>query len=142
MIYRYYTLYRPPMPGTIPRIGLKAIEYFNVRTDIEPGIRAWGFADYNRRLTVEEIAEYELSPSRKNPPEKFEVGKHYEATDPGHVTITILSRTEKTIKVRNEYGYEWRMNIRIDADGNEYTYDSSVGKKWVESFTYRATLES
>ena len=81
-------------------------------------------------------------PAREEIRMKFEVGKSYEANDPGHVTIKIIGRTEKTIKVRNEYGYEWRMKIRTDEDGNEYAFDSSVGKKWVESFTYRATLEA
>lgn len=60
MIYRYYTLYRPPMPGTIPRLGLEGIMSFDDRTEVEPGIRAWGYADYNRPLTDEEISEYEL----------------------------------------------------------------------------------
>lgn len=61
MIYRYYTLYRPPMPGTIPRHGLEGIKSFDDRTEVEPGIRAWGYADYNRPLSAEEVSEYELA---------------------------------------------------------------------------------
>ena len=58
MKVRYATLMRPPQPGAIPRIGLQEIhecEFF-----APSGHHAWGWAEYNRRLTDEEISEYEL----------------------------------------------------------------------------------
>lgn len=67
----------------------------------------------------------------------FEVGKEYEACDPGIDTITILKRTEKTLWVKNSTG-EWRMRINHDDDGNEFVADSTVPKKWREAFTYNA----
>ena len=59
--YRYYCLYRPPMPGTIPR-GTINIKDFGKREAI-PGInrQAWGYAEYDRKLTTREIYDYELA---------------------------------------------------------------------------------
>ena len=55
---RYATLMRPPQPGAIPRKGLVEIkdgEFFT-----PSGHHAWGWAEYNRSLTDDEIYEYEL----------------------------------------------------------------------------------
>ena len=71
----------------------------------------------------------------------FEVGKSYESNDPGLSIITVLKRTGKMIKVRNDRGYEWRMKIRVDDDGNEFAYESALGKKWIDAFTYKACWE-
>ena len=65
-VYRYYCRFRPPMPGSIPRQGLiRAYEYdypqsFN-------GVSAWGFAEYDRPLTAQEIKDYELADGKNNP---------------------------------------------------------------------------
>lgn len=59
--YRYYCLYRPPMPGTIPR-GPINIEDFGERRMIDEISRpAWGFVEYPRQLTPHEVYEYELA---------------------------------------------------------------------------------
>ena len=63
MNYRYYTLYRPPMPGTVPRQGLIRVECLDDRAEIEPGIMAWGEVEYNRPLMKSEIRDYELKPA-------------------------------------------------------------------------------
>lgn len=55
---RYALLMRPPMPGAIPRDGLletKCIEGYT-----PSGHHAWGWAEYNRFLTDDEIRQYEL----------------------------------------------------------------------------------
>lgn len=61
-MYRYYCLYRPPMPGAIPK-GAKEVEAFDERRYCpEADVRAWGWAEYDRPLLPEEVDEYELDP--------------------------------------------------------------------------------
>ena len=72
---------------------------------------------------------------------RFEVGKEYEANDPRLSTIKIIGRTEHFVKVKNDLGNQFRMKIRVDDDGNEYAYDSSVDMLWREAATYKATRE-
>lgn len=57
-VARYAFLMRPPMPGAMPREGL--IECMEIRGSAPSGHSAWGWADYNRRLTDKEINDYEL----------------------------------------------------------------------------------
>lgn len=57
-LFRYALLMRPPMPGAIPRQGLLEVKAIN---GICPsGHSAWGWAEYDRELTDEEIKHYEL----------------------------------------------------------------------------------
>lgn len=65
-VYRYYCQYRPPMPGAIPRDGLVHIGEYDYKQSFN-GIGAWGFAEYDRELSEEEINDYELAPSPNNP---------------------------------------------------------------------------
>lgn len=58
LIVRYATLMRPPMPGAIPREGLLQIKDIEGYTPTKH--HAWGWAEYNRYLTEEEIRHYEL----------------------------------------------------------------------------------
>ena len=77
---------------------------------------------------------------------QFEVGHSYGAFDSSLGRITVLKRTAHYISVRNDYGTEWRMKIREcegrNASRFEIAFDSAVGSKWKEAFTYYATLES
>lgn len=57
-IYRYGTLMRPPGPGAVPRRGLLQVK--NVHQHAPSGHKTWGWAEYDRPLTDEEIEEYEL----------------------------------------------------------------------------------
>ena len=68
---------------------------------------------------------------------KFEVGKEYEANDPGLDPIKVIRRTAKCIIVDNGTS-KWRMVVKIDEEGDEYVVDSSVPKKWQEMFRYSA----
>ena len=62
-VYRYYTLYRPPMKGGIPE-GFVDIRVMGSRPYIEEiGHTAWGYVDYDRMLTRQEIRQYELAPA-------------------------------------------------------------------------------
>ena len=57
---RYAMLMRPPGPGALPGRGLVRTkgEHFHAQS----GHFAWGWAEYDRDLTDEEIADYELEP--------------------------------------------------------------------------------
>jgi len=56
--------------------------------------------------------------------DKFEVGKSYRWAEIGFDPFTVLSRTEKTIKVTNGVN-TWRMRLRYE-DGEEWVKDSST----------------
>lgn len=77
---------------------------------------------------------------------QFEVGHSYRAFDSGLGSITVLKRTAHFIFVKSEYGAEFRMKIREcegkNGDRFEIVFDSAVGRKWVEAFTYYSTLEA
>ena len=60
---QHYTLYRPPMPGSIPK-GAIAVSTWGSRPFIpEINRSAWGTVDYSRQLTPEEMRNYELMPA-------------------------------------------------------------------------------
>ena len=60
MAYRYYATQRPPMLGCIPK-GASEVVFFDERPFVEEiGRPAWGYAEYSRKLTDDEITEYEL----------------------------------------------------------------------------------
>lgn len=62
-VHRYYCLQRPPAPGTIPR-GVINIEYWDARPFVsEINHHAWGYVEYERKLTDAEISDYELAPA-------------------------------------------------------------------------------
>ena len=65
-VYRYYCRFRPPMPGAIPRQGLVRVVDFDWPQSFN-GVSAWGYAEYDRPLTEQEIDQYELAASQNNP---------------------------------------------------------------------------
>lgn len=58
VVYRYATLFREPGPGAVPRDGLIDCGYTKGKTP--SGRDCWGWVEYNRKLTEEEISQYEL----------------------------------------------------------------------------------
>ena len=64
--FRYFTLYRPPMPGAIPSGAVEAVEFEYPHFVEDVRHNAWGFAVYNRPLTEGEISDYELAPDPSN----------------------------------------------------------------------------
>lgn len=62
MIYRYYCPYRPPAPGAVPRGAVRVVfSDDEFMTDEEGYVhRAWGFVEYDHKLTDAEIYDYEL----------------------------------------------------------------------------------
>lgn len=54
---------RPVSIGTFPREGVEEIVNFGNRTYCQEINReAWGYIEYDRELSEEEVAEYELIP--------------------------------------------------------------------------------
>ena len=62
-LYKYYTMRRPPGLGAIQSKGLRfAKSYGERREDCMGGmVRAWGWALYERPLSMDELASYELA---------------------------------------------------------------------------------
>lgn len=56
--YRYALLMRPPQLGALPIDGLLITSCEPV--DTPSGHHSWGWAEYNRMLSPEEIVHYEL----------------------------------------------------------------------------------
>lgn len=60
-LYRYYCPMRPPMLGAIPKSGLVSVHCFDMREFTEAaGREVWGWAEYNRELSENDVYNYEL----------------------------------------------------------------------------------
>lgn len=58
LIARYAALMRPPEPGGIPREGLLQVKFIE---GVAPsGHHAYGWAEYDRYLTNEELSHYDM----------------------------------------------------------------------------------
>lgn len=58
-IYRYGCPMRPPSVGSVTKLGLTAVRPHDEADEEYPNSR-WGWVEYNRPLTSQEITEYEL----------------------------------------------------------------------------------
>lgn len=57
-LYRYDLLMRPPTPGAIPVLGLMNL---HDGEGVSPsGHHTWGWAEYNRKLSDQEVKNWEL----------------------------------------------------------------------------------
>ena len=64
--YVYYLLRRPPSPGTHPIDGLVDLNDFGERAYVREIDRyAWGKLIYNRRLSWQEVENWELAPGKE-----------------------------------------------------------------------------
>ena len=61
--YRYYCLLRPVGPGSVPPGFIDWGECDPEKVIPEIGRGAWGWVEYERELTLAEIADYELAPA-------------------------------------------------------------------------------
>ena len=61
--YRYYCLLRPVGPGAVPPGFADWGECDPDKVIPEIGRGAWGWVEYERELTLVEIADYELAPA-------------------------------------------------------------------------------
>lgn len=58
---RYYCLYRPPMPFAVPK-GFKNSMAFDEKIFVqEIGREAWGWVEYEKPLTPQQVDDYELA---------------------------------------------------------------------------------
>lgn len=63
---RYYSKLRPVGPGTYPKSGATDIHNYNDKIYVkDAGQQVWGYIEYNRELTPEELRSYELIPGGK-----------------------------------------------------------------------------
>lgn len=59
--YRYYSIMRPVSIGTYPKSGAVSIFNFDAKQPVEEiGRSAWGYIDYDRKLTEKEAQDFEL----------------------------------------------------------------------------------
>lgn len=73
MAYKYYWLYRPLGPGSIPKQNLIEIQNFDQQTYIEYiDHDVWGYAVYSQELSESDIKNYELCDSRNRKYYKLE----------------------------------------------------------------------
>ena len=71
-MYRYFTTQRPPMIGCVPN-GMKAVVDFAEKVFVNSiGREAWGYVLYDKKLTEQQIADYELTEDPNNSSEKNE----------------------------------------------------------------------
>ena len=61
--YTYFMTQRPPMPGAMPKNGLSDIHEYDGQDYIsEIGRKAYARLEYNRKLSDQEVRDYELVP--------------------------------------------------------------------------------
>ena len=65
-MYRYYCLFRPPVPGAIPRGVSRIVAFDDIKPVEEIGRVAWGYVEYHKPLTAQEVVQYELAASPEN----------------------------------------------------------------------------
>ena len=59
--FKYYSTQRPVSIGTYPKGGVLEITNFDFREYVEEiGRKAWGFLTYDRKLSEQEMNDYEL----------------------------------------------------------------------------------
>lgn len=57
-LYRYHLLMRPPYPGSIPIDGL--VNVHDEESTAPSGHHTWGWAEYRRKLSDQEVKNWEL----------------------------------------------------------------------------------
>ena len=60
-LYRYYCVFRPPMPGTVPRGMVNLVEFDAPKYVEKIDHEAWGYVEYEKPLTAYQVYEYELA---------------------------------------------------------------------------------
>ena len=56
-VWRYYLPNRPPVPGAVPKDGLVNVHDGNIMWGT---FDFYGYVEYNRKLTKQEVDDYEL----------------------------------------------------------------------------------
>ncbi len=69
---------------------------------------------------------------------RFEVGKHYRSNESGYDLVKCVRRTDKSVWMKYYYGSVYRMKIRTDGDGNEWTVDAQMPKRYWDALAIQA----
>lgn len=108
---RYYSIQRPLVPGGCPRAGVQDVYNYDEKKFCEEiGRKAWGYVDYNRELTKDEMEDYELLPA--------EIKKFWAVTttfwDDGHVVSDITDVVETATKPEDSFLETKTKDIYVD----------------------------
>lgn len=108
---RYYSTQRPLEPGCCPRAGVQEVHNFKEKFFCEEiGCEAWGYIDYNRELTLEEVEDYELTPEGL----KTFWGVTTSYDNHGHVVSNITDIIHAAVKPENAFKETKRKDIYVD----------------------------
>lgn len=108
---RYYSTQRPVTPGSYPKDGATYIENYSQPNFFhEIGMAAWGFIDYDRELTAEEAAQWELTPEGM----KTWWGVVTTFDNNGRVTAAVTRTVRATEKPERSFTETKRKDIYLD----------------------------
>ena len=113
---RSYSTQRPLVPGGCPRAGVQKVHNYDEKEFCEEiGREAWGYVDYDRELTNEEVEDYELLPAG--------IKKFWAVTttfcDDGHVVSDISDVVETVRKPEDSFLETKTKDIYVDWFENE-----------------------
>lgn len=108
---RYYSTQRPVTPGSYPKNGAIYIENYSQPNFFhEINRAAWGFIDYDRELTAEEAAQWELTPDGM----KTWYGVVSTFDNRGRVTAAVTRIVQAVERPEREYKSTIRKDIYLD----------------------------
>jgi len=118
--YRYYCLYRPAGPGSVPR-GLIDLKNFDDKQFVpEIGKEAWGWVEYEKPLTDKEIRDYELMEETEMKNDKICLFRNVYTPDKKYGALFLIDNHVCFVDVA---GNEEQLNDEYydDADVNEWS---------------------
>ena len=99
---RYYSRMRPLCPGTFPTSGAQNILNYEDRMYVEEiGCKAWGYVEYNRELSQEEIDAYELIPADLKPFWVVVSSYYNDGRTNANIVDKVLRRSKPEIVIRS-----------------------------------------
>lgn len=129
-VYRYYSIHRPVSIGTYPKENQKPTNIVNFdggRQDVGDGTKAWGYLEYSKRLTKEEIEDFELKDADPEPTVSDRVQKNLRE---------INKKLNLDISVPKEFQDEnttWYVN-HLEAEKNSETGESYYSNEGIAVF--------
>ena len=68
----------------------------------------------------------------------FEVENSYRHNDSGYYDVLCVKRTEKSVWMQYNHGGVYRMKVRLDEAGNEWTVDTKIPKRHWDVLTIQS----
>lgn len=68
----------------------------------------------------------------------FDVGKYYRSNESGYDPVLCVKRTDKSVWMQYYHGSVYRMKVRTDKDGNEWTVDTYMPKRYWDAMIIQA----